>query len=202
MENEKIKPSIFISYANKDKLISNRLKHKLSKKGFEIITDEHALNYRGSIYDFINNIEEIKFFILLISEDYLKSRHCMFEFNEISRNQSILDKCFLLIVRNTDLFSNNIRNNCKFYWDNEIKNIENKIRDKRENSDESNLLWYDLHLCSNNGNKINSFFDYINQMYSFEIDENLDDVLNGIANAIKTKTKIESVKALKDGKEE
>lgn len=199
MTNKKNKPSIFISYSWDDKAISEKLKSRLLENGFKVITDDKMLSYKGSIYDLMSEkIDNAKYIIILLSDSYLKSKHCMFEFNEISRNQKFSSKCFPLIIKDTNLFSDKVRDNYIFYWNNEIINIEKQIKKKDENSNELNLLWYDYNICSNNKYKINTLFDYLQQMYTFELDDNSDEEINVLAKALGTKCKIDNQKASDD----
>lgn len=199
MKDKLNKPSIFISHAWDDEAISQKVEAKLSEYGFDVITDDQILSYKGSIYDFMNEkIDKAKYIIILISENYLRSKSCMFEFTEISRNQKFSNKCFPLITKNSKIFSNIEREKYIFYWDKEIRNIETKIKNKSEDTNESNLLFYDLNICSNNKYKINNLFDYLTQMYTFEIDENSDEILKSLANALETRVKIDNQKATED----
>jgi len=197
MKEKKNNPKIFISHAGKDEAISEKLKSQLQENGFEVIMNDKLLSYKGSIYDLMNeSIDNAKYIIILISESYLTSKHCMFEFTEISRNLNFSNKCFPLIIKNTDIFSN--KKKYVVYWDSIINNIEKELKYEDENSNENNRLLYDLNICTNNKYKVDNLFNYLNHMYTFEIGEHLDEVIKGFTNAIETKSKIDNQKALED----
>lgn len=199
MENKLNKPSIFISHAWKDEPISRKVEELLSHYGFEVISDRELLSYKGSIYDFMNEkIDKAKYIIILISKNYLQSKSCMFEFSEISRNPNFSNKCFPLITKNSNIFSEKGRSEYTFFWNNEISNIETKIRNTPEESNETNRLYYDLNICSNNKFKVNNLFESLNRMYVFEIDESSDEILKGLAKALETRVKIDNQKAKED----
>lgn len=200
MTEQKSKPSIFISYAHKDTGIVDKLKLKLYEKGFEVLTDELLLSYKGAIYDFLKskNADVPKYFIILISDNYLKSEHCMFEFREISRNFDHSNYCFNLIKKETNIFSTQKRLNFIHYWDEKINRIEFDIKGKAENSNESNLLFYNLNTCYSNKNQISNLFNVLTNMYTFEIGENVDEIINIVIKALETKSKIDNQKSVAD----
>lgn len=92
--------TIFLSYCQKDSDIANiidsRLREKLGTKAI-ISKDTRDVPYHESFGKFMRSIQDHDYVILLISDNYLKSRNCMFEVTEAIKD-SRYDKRIIFIV--------------------------------------------------------------------------------------------------------
>jgi ankyrin repeat protein len=192
------KPTIFISYAHEDEAIVQKLQSYLQKENFDIIIDKGRLTYGGSIYDLMKEFDSETYFVVLISDGYLKSKYCMREFAEISRGLQDPNKCFPLTVKSSNLFSLHGRLKYMNFWEGEIDRLEGRIKDKGESTDESNLWLYDLHMCSNNKNGIPKLFSYLTNTNVFSVDVDSDRDFTKVCQVLTTKLKIDNQKALDD----
>lgn len=199
MDNRnKIKPLIFISYAWNDRdrvfpLIDN-LKDKLASSEFDFVTDEISLNYKGSISDFMKRDGIGKYVILIITHNYLTSQNCMFEFNEILRNDKFNDKYFPIISKDTNLFLPINRLQYVQFWESKINEIEKKIKNFEGNENLLNQIYYSLNTLSNIRNNIAHNLDYLSNMNILQIDDNFENTNIALSNAIETRNKLENLK--------
>jgi tetratricopeptide (TPR) repeat protein len=74
--------SLFISYSSKDKSYAEEIDSKLSRYGVTLIRDERDLKPLASIKEFMQEIKDSDYAVCLISDNYLKSPNCLYEFNE------------------------------------------------------------------------------------------------------------------------
>jgi len=78
----KIKPRVFISYANQDKEKALNLAETLKANGFEIWIDEYNLRLGDSISEkILEGIKHSSYFLLIITEEFLNSNWVEKELN-------------------------------------------------------------------------------------------------------------------------
>ncbi|MFN3851055.1 MAG: COR domain-containing protein [Spirosomataceae bacterium] len=89
-------PEIFFSYAwdkaedsKSGEKIVKELYESLKVDGKRVIIDRQDLGYKSSISDFMLRIGKGDFIVVAISDAYLKSINCMYEFYEIYKNSKL-----------------------------------------------------------------------------------------------------------------
>lgn len=121
---------VFISYAwggdNED--FVNRLDIALQANEITIVRDKRDLAYKGLIKEFMKRIGHGKCVILAISDKYLKSRNCMFELLEISKNGQFYERVFPIILPDAKIYDPADRVDYVIHWDNEIQRLDSKLR--------------------------------------------------------------------------
>jgi hypothetical protein len=93
------KKTIFISYSWEDEKIAESF-CKFGDEVFDIKLDRRDVHYRDSIKSFMRKIRDADYCLLIISDDYLRSRNCMYEAWEISNVDNYLKKVLPIIVNN------------------------------------------------------------------------------------------------------
>ncbi len=81
MSNKELK--IFLSYSWADFEHASIIDTDLSSMGIKITRDIRDIDYMGSIPNFMQQVNESDFVILLLSESYLRSENCMYESLEL-----------------------------------------------------------------------------------------------------------------------
>jgi len=124
-----VKPSVFLSYnwAQKDYAIN--LEEKVAHLA-HVIRDENpnGINAWGNINDFMEAIKEQDFSVLLLSDEYLKSANCMYEFfNLLSAkdwDERVKERRLMLIVFDNAARIYNLKGVSEYveFWKTRLKN--------------------------------------------------------------------------------
>ena len=125
------RPTIYISHAwggESEKLVQ-KIMHKFAKEGIEITLDKKDLGYRQSINAFMERLGEADAIIIVVSNKYLHSEYCMFELLQIYENKNILERIFPVVLDEVNIAKSTNRLDLVKYWENQTKELENKIRD-------------------------------------------------------------------------
>lgn len=112
------KPTLFLSYCEKDTVIANIIENELkyhTNDGIEI-SRYTRVPYKGSFKAFMSSIQEHDFVLCIVSDSYLKSQACMYEVGEIIKDNDF-DKKLLFVVLT--------ENDCKYYPTKEDLNAAN-----------------------------------------------------------------------------
>lgn len=95
---------VFLSYCQKDTDIANIVESMLKKRlsTLEISRDIRDVKYKESFSEFMQSIGTHDFVISIISDQYLKSRNCMYEIVETMRDRNFINKLFYVIISKND----------------------------------------------------------------------------------------------------
>lgn len=96
---------IFLSYCQKDTdiadLIETGLQEKIKDKA-KISRDIRDVDFHESFKKFMQSIELHDFVIMLISDNYLKSRNCMYEVMEVVKDSQFQKKLVYIVLSDGD----------------------------------------------------------------------------------------------------
>jgi tetratricopeptide (TPR) repeat protein len=114
--------------------IVDRLCEAAKSQGYSILSDKEVMNLGDSISDFMRRIGSGDRVIIILSDKYLRSPHCMFELSEVWRTSRQEGKAFLDRVRIYALQGANIFNpidwaNWAIYWKQEHDSLESRARE-------------------------------------------------------------------------
>lgn len=107
---------IFISYSWINSNIADQIEKDLSHFSISFVRDIHDIEYKSSISNFMQEIRNCDFAILLISEHYLKSRNCMIEILHILKEQNFNEKILPIIINSPSIYSSETRILYTKYW--------------------------------------------------------------------------------------
>jgi hypothetical protein len=121
---------VFVSYAweGESERIVNELQQALANHGIEMIRDKHHLAYKGSIKEFEQRIGRGKCIILVVSDKYMRSKHCMYEFVKIWENHNVRERILPIVLPNAQVFDLNRRLEYINYWDEQIELLDKSIK--------------------------------------------------------------------------
>jgi 8-oxo-dGTP pyrophosphatase MutT (NUDIX family) len=128
--NEIIKSDVFVSYAwepESDSIV-DVLEQTFAKRGICIIRDKKDLGYKGSIHEFEQRIGRGQCIILVISDKYLRSEHCMYELLEIERNVQLRKRIFPIILESANIFKAVGRLAYINFWQEQIEQLNKAIK--------------------------------------------------------------------------
>lgn len=106
--------TVFLSYCQKDSAIADIVEEKIKNKikGIVISRDIRDVKYKESFSEFMQSIGNHDYVITIISDQYLKSRNCMYEMLETMRDRNFINKLFYIVISKNDaIFYKNAPNN-------------------------------------------------------------------------------------------
>lgn len=98
--------TIFLSYCQKDSDIADLIDEKLGEeiKGKATISrDIRDVEYHESFKRFMQSIEQHDYVITIISDNYFKSRNCMYEVLEVVKDSQFSNKLIFIVLRDEDV---------------------------------------------------------------------------------------------------
>ncbi len=129
MSNTNQSITIFISYCHRDKSIAEKIDKDLNRIGISIIRDYHELKYTDSISEFMHKIRRADFALLLISDDYLKSKNCLYEVGQLLKEENVWKKILPVIADKTNIYDAASRIYYIKYWQDQEKKLKNLLSD-------------------------------------------------------------------------
>ncbi|WP_200979376.1 toll/interleukin-1 receptor domain-containing protein [Echinicola sp. 20G] len=168
MSNGREKLEIYLSYAwNKEsEAIADALEDELTRRGARFMRDKSELQYKGRIQDFMDQIGQGKYVILIISNDYFKSEYCMYELLKIFENKSFYERIYPIVLDEVNISDAADRVELVKYWEVKSKQLDEKIR-KLEQLSNIQGITEDLNLYQairNNIAKLTSILKDINYL--------------------------------------
>ena len=138
---------VFISYAwgGQSEDVANELEALLSKHQIDLVRDKSDLGFKGLIQEFMREIGQGKFVVLVISDKYLKSKNCMFELLEVEKKGEFYERVFPIILPDAAIYDSLGMIDYLKYWDQKIKELNTKVKelenlaDTRKIQDDINL---------------------------------------------------------------
>ena len=107
IENTKNKMvTIFMSYCQKDADVADCLENSMASCIYnkaKISRDIRDVEYHESFKRFMQSIEKHDYVITIISDNYLKSRNCMFEMLEVVKDSDFSKKLLFIVLQNEDV---------------------------------------------------------------------------------------------------
>lgn len=97
--------TIFLSYCQKDADIADFLEDSMLpyiQDKARISRDIRDVEYHESFKRFMQSIEKHDFVITIISDNYLKSRNCMFEMLEVVKDSNFAEKLLFIVLSDDD----------------------------------------------------------------------------------------------------
>jgi hypothetical protein len=124
---------VFVSYAwgGESEHKVDELERAFSVHGIRIIRDKKDLAYKGSIDEFERRIGQGQCIVLVISDKYLRSEHCMYELVEVDKNQNLRDRIFPIVLAESRIYTAIDRLNYIQYWDEKIEQLNQAIKNAK-----------------------------------------------------------------------
>ncbi len=119
----KKKPSVFISYSSKQKEYADYIDKVFRKNRITLTRDILDVAFKESFKDFMQKIRDTNFAILVISDDFLKSRNCMYEVFEFLKEKDFNEKLLPVVLDDVSL---DPVGKTKYlqYWKNEYEKLK------------------------------------------------------------------------------
>lgn len=162
-------PTLFISYSWQTKDLADRIANDLEVIGIIVIKDNKELDYTDNIPDFMKRIRSSDYALLLISDNYIKSKNCLYEVLELQKDDNHWDKVLPIVCDGTKIYSALDRVNYIKFW--EQKTSELEIALKSIDPINSTELYKDLKLFKDISFNLDRFLKQISESLHFKPDE-------------------------------
>ena len=83
---------IYITYCWQNEKIADILDHHFQQVGIKLVRDKRDLDYSSSIEDFARKMRQGSYNICVISNEYLKRINCMYEINQLLKDDNFAKK--------------------------------------------------------------------------------------------------------------
>lgn len=130
-----MKDEVFISYAwgasDKEKQNSSQLIDSITKalsQDFNVIIDKKTVKYKDNIKEFEKRLGKGSKIVLLISDRFLKSKHCMYEVLKIQEKGDVYDRIYPVVMPDADIYTSKGPLKYLTYWENEIEELNDEIK--------------------------------------------------------------------------
>jgi tetratricopeptide (TPR) repeat protein len=174
--------NIFLSYNWNNKTEADYIEKNLSSIGISIKRDINNLNYKDDLREFMTQIRESDYAIILVSVDYLKSPNCLFELIQLFKDKDYDKKILPIIFDNTKIYSVSDKVSIIKYWSEKCIEIESQIK-ILEPTNALNLL-KELKLYKDIYSSIDEFLENISKRLNINISDavknNFKDILDFI----------------------
>lgn len=122
--------AVFLSYkwGGEGEEIVSLIEQALQTRGIKLIRDKRDLPYKGSLRSFMERLGQGNSVILIISDEYLRSRHCMFELLEIAEAEEFRDRIFPVVLDDADIYDPVKRIQYVKYWEGKRAELAEAMR--------------------------------------------------------------------------
>lgn len=122
--------AVFVSYAwgGESERTVDELELSFVKRGIRMVRDKKALDYKGSIEAFEQRIGKGQRIVLVISDKYLRSEHCMYELVKVNENSNLRERIFPIVLADARIYESFERLNYIKYWDEQIEKLNQAIK--------------------------------------------------------------------------
>lgn len=118
----------FISYSWKTKDIADKIANDLAIVGVKIVKDNLSVKEFDNLKVFMDNINKSDYTIVLLSDEYLKSRNCMYEILELFKSDESLASTIPILTDELNIFHETDKIQYTKYWQERTLYLENELK--------------------------------------------------------------------------
>jgi hypothetical protein len=152
---------VFLSYAHADETVVNTIDYALQENGITVTRDIRDIPDFGSIKAFMDKIGNSDDVIIVISENYLHSPHCLYEIVELVKNEKYAERIIPVVLENVRI--NTIEDQMAYfvYWNEKYNRLERELKEVDVLSDVSSVIVNELNLFKNIKGNILEFLNAV-----------------------------------------
>jgi GTPase SAR1 family protein len=129
-----MKEEVFISYAWNKKAKGKKLQdpiitaiQKALENDFKVVIDKEEVDYKDNIQEFEERLGRGQKVVLVVSDKFLKSSHCMFEVLKIKERGNVYERIFPVVLEDATIYNSNEAAKYIKHWESEIKKLNNTL---------------------------------------------------------------------------
>ena len=126
--------TVFVSYARESESmrIVDEMEKFFAERGIRIARDIKDIDYKDSIEAFEQRIGRGQCIIIVISDKYLHSKHCMHELVEVDKNREVRKRIFPIVLPDAKISDAVECLGYIQYWDGKINELNQAIKQTNE----------------------------------------------------------------------
>jgi len=163
--------NIFVSYSWENNTFVNKLDVLFKNIGIILRRDVRDVKYKQSINNYIETIRDADFCLMIISDQYLKSKNCMYEVLEFIKDKNYKDKILPIIYEDVKIYDAKDRLSYIEFWQNEYDKI-NKLRSAIDTLAQVDVI-QELKIVENIKINISDFLSSISDLQLITIDKEI-----------------------------
>ena len=131
LSSKEYEKEVFVSYAwgGESEHMVDDLEEAFANRGIRIVRDKKDLEYKGSIKTFEQRIGQGKCIVLVISDKYLRSEHCMYELVQVDENRNLRERVFPIVLADARIYKALDRLTYIKYWEERIEELNYAIKE-------------------------------------------------------------------------
>lgn len=132
------KKTIFLSYAQRNSTIADRIESELKKLGYDVKRDIRDVERWDSLIDFMKSIRKEDYVVFLVSDTYLRRDNCLYEVMQFLKDESYENRAYPIVVNfsedekeqrqnaglGTSMFEPEYIAEIVLFWQNRAKKLE------------------------------------------------------------------------------
>jgi len=154
-----LRQTLFISYSWADTNTADKIDTIFQPTGIFIKRDIREIKFKGSIKNYMSEIRETDFVLILISDSFIKSSNCMFEMLELLKEKDYQKKVLPVLIDGTKIFKPLERIEYIKYWTEKFIELETEL--KAVNTTDVIELYKELKHIENIKGSIDEFLSII-----------------------------------------
>ena len=169
MKDKSTQTSLFISYSWSNTDVADQIEKDLSQLQIKVQRDVRDLKYKASIPEFMSQIRDTDFAIVLLSEEYLKSKNCMIEVLHLLKEREYEKKILPIVCGKPGIYSTVGRLIYTKHWENKKNSLEKIISSHKPEMVIDELA--ELKAINTIHAEVNPFLSYISKLKNITFEE-------------------------------
>lgn len=165
---------VFVSYGwtPESSAVVDRVQAALEGHGIRLLRDRQQVRYKDSIREFMRRMGQGKAIVVIVSDKYLTSEHCMFEMLEIAKAHGLRERIFPIVMPDANIYKATGRAAYVGYWEAEWNALDAELKKLR--GDNLQGLQDDLNLYSEIRRLFDGIAETLRDMNALSPDEHQD----------------------------
>jgi len=184
-------PEIYISYAwtDESKIVLKELRNALDSENLKYKVDEQDIEYKDNIREFEERLGKGDYIILIISDNYLKSKNCMYEILKIKERGDVYNRVFPVVLKDAKIYNPLDLIDYVKYWEDQKEELNLKL--KTIGAEDIGPLRTDIDLYSKIRETISDIMAILREMFTSTAANLIDTKFIKLINAIKEQYSID-----------
>ena len=125
-----VQQEVFVSYkwGGDSEALVDEIQRRLEERGILVTRDKNEVRYRDPIEQFMRRIGAGKCVIVILSNEYLQSKNCMFELTEIASRPEFASRVYPIVMPDAAIFDPMTRLDYVEYWEDKRTALDQKMR--------------------------------------------------------------------------
>lgn len=172
---------IFISYADAKKFEADQIYYFFKNNNVELIKDDISVKYSESYEGFMEKIANSNYIIMILSREFFRSRHCMYEVILSLTKEGYDKKIIPIVTIKEDIDSAAVRERLLAYWNYELDKLRRGYNRDKKGSEKK--IYEEIHLYKKIIDNLDDILKKLGMIKGYNLYENnmdLETICNNI----------------------